>query len=599
MNGTFIWWVFCGPPPIRMLLLCTVFSTRLCVLSHQYQPFSSQATCFLHVQGDGFPQGQVFAKGERSKRVFIQYNHAQLLDMTPARLTPDLISHLRSLQIGTDLLRKWSRHGGRRKQKQSKQGDHLPPSSLSLTEWLISNDQDLVEDSRSDIPVRITSHVNHTPTIRQCSVNFSNLISITTQDSHESTHQSQSCIKVLCFNLQSCQQIATDIHMIIDTNADVLMSMETWLYSHGDKAYIAAMTPAGYDFRSFPHVGSRGGGISFVTRTSLSTSLSFKPLDYSSFKAVEMQLSFDRVSVAIVCLYQPPPSKRNKLTNSMFLEEFLELLSQYADSHSDTVYIGDFNFHYDDCSDGQVSCLRTMLSDHNLTQLVNVPTHQRGHILDWVVVPTENGCFCFDSVQDYPDLSDHKAVICTLAVMKPSPHRRLVMYVSSTSSTTWGPGLRLPVSSVLTSIWKALGFVKFLTAMPCPSPDTWETALPPLGWPRRSGRLNGDRDWRSNGGERPVSQSTIYVHSGLLWKHVFRRPRDRSTVRRSIPVLPAGSSSLCPANCWANPAPPLSHQTSPVPICLISFVTRAHVSHQPLPFLMVHSSLSLIWWPRN
>ena len=121
----------------------------------------------------------------------------------------------------------------------------------------------------------------------------------------------------------------------------------------------------------------------------------------------------------------------------MFLEEFSELLSQYADSSSDTVYIGDFNFHNDDCSDGQVSRLRTMLSDHNLTQLVNVPTHKmlsdhnltqlvnvpthkRGHILDWVVVCTENSCFCSDSVQGYPDLSDRKAVVCTLAVNLPA-----------------------------------------------------------------------------------------------------------------------------------------------------------------------------------
>ena len=70
----------------------------------------------------------------------------------------------------------------------------------------------------------------------------------------------------------------------------------------------------------------------------------------------------------------------------------------------------------------EVSRLMTILSDNNLTQLVNVP----GHILDWVVVRTENSCFCFDSVQDYPDLSDHKAVICTLAVTKPSPRECLV-----------------------------------------------------------------------------------------------------------------------------------------------------------------------------
>ena len=140
MNGPFIWWVFCIPPPIRMLLLCILFSTRLCVLSRQCQPFSSQATCFLHVQGDGFQRGQVFTKGERSKCVFIQYSRAQLLDMTPAHLTPDLVFHLRSLQIGVDLPRKWSQCGGRRKQKQSKQSNHLPPSSLSLTERLISEE---------------------------------------------------------------------------------------------------------------------------------------------------------------------------------------------------------------------------------------------------------------------------------------------------------------------------------------------------------------------------------------------------------------------------------------------------------------------------
>ena len=106
----------------------------------------------------------------------------------------------------------------------------------------------------------------------------------------------------------------------------------------------------------------------------------------------------------------------------MLHEEFAEFLSQYTDSCSDTVCIGEFNFHYDDCSDEQVSRLKKILSDKNLTQLVHVPVH----IVDWVVVRTENSCFCFDSVQDYPDVSDHKAVICTLAVTKPSPRECLV-----------------------------------------------------------------------------------------------------------------------------------------------------------------------------
>ena len=86
-------------------------------------------------------------------------------------------------------------------------------------------------------------------------------------------------------------------------------------------------------------------------------SASFRTLDYRSFEAVEMRLSLIHVSVVFACLYQPPPTKRNKLTNSMFLEEFPEFLSQYGDSLRDVVYLGDFNFHYDDSSDGQVSVL--------------------------------------------------------------------------------------------------------------------------------------------------------------------------------------------------------------------------------------------------
>ena len=110
----------------------------------------------------------------------------------------------------------------------------------------------------------------------------------------------------------------------------------------------------------------------------------------------------------------------------MFLEEFPELLSQYANSHRDVVYLGDFNFHYDDSSDGQVSCLKTLLSDHSLTPLIKVPTHKCGHILDCVVVHTESACLSFEDMRDCPDLSDHKAVVCMLAVVKPFSRRHLV-----------------------------------------------------------------------------------------------------------------------------------------------------------------------------
>ena len=180
------------------------------------------------MQVHGFQQGQLFAKGEQCNCVLLKYNRPKLFKMTPARLTPDLISHLRSMQIGVDLPRKRSRRGGRRKQKQSNLNEHLPPGSLSLIERSISDDQDLFAESRLEIPVHITDRIHRATTVRQSCVNFNNLISITTQHSRVSVNRSQSSLKLLSFNSQSCRQIATDIHdLIVDNSVDVLMLTET------------------------------------------------------------------------------------------------------------------------------------------------------------------------------------------------------------------------------------------------------------------------------------------------------------------------------------------------------------------------------------
>ena len=109
---------------------------------------------------------------------------------------------------------------------------------------------------------------------------------------------------------------------------------------------------------------------------------SLKPLSFQSFEVVELHISGRNLFVSVVCLYRPPPSRKNKLSNQLFLQEFPEFLTQFAGSYSDLVLLGDFNFHYDDCADTQVNRLKTVLSDYGLVQLVDVPTRRCGHTLD-------------------------------------------------------------------------------------------------------------------------------------------------------------------------------------------------------------------------
>ena len=74
----------------------------------------------------------------------------------------------------------------------------------------------------------------------------------------------------------------------------------------------------------------------------------------------------------------------HKLTNAMFLEQFTDLLESYV--ACDRLFVvGDLNVHFDNPSDPCTAALNAVLANLSLEQLVNVPTHRRGHTLDWLI----------------------------------------------------------------------------------------------------------------------------------------------------------------------------------------------------------------------
>ena len=160
-------------------------------------------------------------------------------------------------------------------------------------------------------------------------------------------------------------------------------------------------------------------------KSALSDSISKHPLPFNSFESVELRLSNDSTSVSVICLYRPPPSKQNKLSNKMFFEEFPTLVSEYSHAHRNLAFICDFNFHFEDSSNGVVDQLKTLLNDHNLVQLVDMPTHKRGHVLDWVIVRRDASCLSLETVEDIA-LSDHSAIYCSENVGRPTAWKLLI-----------------------------------------------------------------------------------------------------------------------------------------------------------------------------
>ena len=176
-----------------------------------------------------------------------------------------------------------------------------------------------------------------------------------------SSSSAENTLIVCLFNARSVgtSRWRSDISTFIqDNNIDIMLLTETWLRPAGDEAKIADLAPPGYSVLSFPRSaggsGAKGGGIAFVIRDSLkphvATTSSF-PVQHPCFETAQLTLTYNKQLTNLFCIYRPPPSKKNKFSDSMFFDQFFDQFSDFLE-HSDslpgkTLLMGDFNFHFE------------------------------------------------------------------------------------------------------------------------------------------------------------------------------------------------------------------------------------------------------------
>ncbi|KAM4521909.1 uncharacterized protein PAE49_001834 [Odontesthes bonariensis] len=94
--------------------------------------------------------------------------------------------------------------------------------------------------------------------------------------------------------------------------------------------------------------------------------------------------------------------------SAAFLTEFSSLLTSLCAMSPTVILIGDFNIHIDNPSSIFAKDFTSLLDCLGITQHVNLPIHNKGHILDLIcctdITPTNL------NVTDFP-ISDHKAVL--------------------------------------------------------------------------------------------------------------------------------------------------------------------------------------------
>ena len=118
-------------------------------------------------------------------------------------------------------------------------------------------------------------------------------------------------------------------------------------------------------------MSGRGGGIALIYRKSIIVKT---VTDILSFQNMDFTVLHAKQTVRVVCMYRPLCSKKNRLTNVTFNEEFGKLVCKVTTSNNNLIILGDFNIHFVNAQDRDSKLLIRLLDSLDLCQHVSQPT---------------------------------------------------------------------------------------------------------------------------------------------------------------------------------------------------------------------------------
>ena len=214
---------------------------------------------------------------------------------------------------------------------------------------------------------------------------------------------------------------------VIGSQLDILAITETWL-TGGDRDDLVIgdiqNTLPNYKFyHSHRHHGS-GGGIGILVRDGLHVGVN-ETCEFDSMEYMNVTIPSSSTSFQLILIYRSPPNNKNKLTSSMFLDEFSSLLAILTVSSSHLLLTGDFIIHVDVADDREAVSFLNILDLHDLKQHVDGPTHTGKHTLDLLISRRYNNFVSSLSIQGGLP-SDHLAIKCLIYISRPGPSSKYV-----------------------------------------------------------------------------------------------------------------------------------------------------------------------------
>ena len=240
---------------------------------------------------------------------------------------------------------------------------------------------------------------------------------------HNRANNLKGKIKCSLWNVGSINNKVTEVmEYMIDHNADVGFTIETWLKSDRNKV-TADIKSHGYilkhNIRKDPEK-DRGGGVGIIVRSTLSaTQLSSR--SFTSFEHVAIKLNCtNKRKILLISIY-----RLLYVPVAVFLEEFPELLELYTILNEDFIIAGDINIHVETDESSSVK-FQEIIDMFDLKQHVTGPTHIKGHTID--VIITRNDKSVTDVEIYQYNLSHHFLIDFVFRAELAESHTKTITY---------------------------------------------------------------------------------------------------------------------------------------------------------------------------
>ena len=232
----------------------------------------------------------------------------------------------------------------------------------------------------------------------------------------KSTKTKTPTISMISLNCQSLKnKIVKVMEYIEDKKADLVFLQETWLKSADKSIYARIKNDYNYDIIKKMREEGKGGGLAILFKCTVQVNECFKSKKaVQTFEITSALLQINSKTIRLINLYRRPYCNKHRCTETMFINEFEEFLTEISQENEYLILVGDFNINYQNKNNSITSRFNSLLLSFNLTQLVQESTHIKNGILDLVIMDNNLDVKTFSVAVDKTFKTDHYPICITM-----------------------------------------------------------------------------------------------------------------------------------------------------------------------------------------